>query len=171
LFYDRDISKFIDNFLKLFHRNFWIRDFPSPESDANFDFVAFFEPAACILDFELRMVFVRFGAQLDLFDFDLLLRFASFALLFRLFVDELAKIHNSGDRRLSVWRYFHQIKFGLLGKPDGLHCLQDTQVASLGIDNSHFRDTDFSIHAILLLTDGDLLEIYDTSNNRLGIIT
>ena len=159
MFYDCDISKFIDNFLKLFHCNFGIRDFPSTEPDTNLDFVAIFEPAARIFDFELRMVFVRFGAQLNLFDFDLLLRFACFALLFRLLVDELAKIHNSGDRWFGVWCYFHQIEFCLLRKPDGLHCLQDTQVASLGIDNSNFRDADFSIHAILLLTDSDLLEI------------
>jgi len=37
--------------------------------------------------------------------------------------------------------------------------LQDTQVASLGIDNSNFRDADLSIHAILLLADIDLLEM------------
>lgn len=46
-----------------------------------------------------------------------------------------------------------------MGEPDGLHCLQDTQVTSLSVDNSNFRDTDLSIYAVLLLTDNDLLEI------------
>ena len=171
MFYNCDISKFIDNVLKLFHCDFWIRDFSSPEPDTHLDFVAIFEPTARISHLELRVMFVRFRAQLDFFDFDLLLRFTSFALFLGLLIQELAEIHNSGNWRVGVWRYFDQIEFSFLSKPIGLHCLHNTQVVSLGIDNSNFRDTDFSIHAIFLLTDSDLLEIQDMLNDVFGMIT
>lgn len=107
MFYNSYISKFIDNFLKLLHSNFGIRDLASPEPDTNFDLVAFLEPAARVFDLELRMVFISFWTQLNFFDFDLLLRFASFTLLFRLLVYELAKVHDSGDWRFGVWRHLH----------------------------------------------------------------
>lgn len=158
MFNSSDISKLFDNFLKLFHSDFGIRDFSSPEADPHLDFVAIFEPTARISNFELCVMVVRFRAQLNFFDFDLFLRFASLALFLRLLVQELAEIHNAGDRRFGVGRHLYQIEFGLLGEPDGLRRLYYTQVASLGINHSNFRDTDISIHAMLLLTDSDLLK-------------
>src|SRR5690606_24046374 len=69
-----------------------------------------------MLQFELKVMVIRIGAETDFFDNRLLCVGFNLLLLLLLLVDKLAIINDFADGRHSLWRYFYQIQLQFIGK-------------------------------------------------------
>src|SRR5690606_26701615 len=82
-----------------------------------------------MLEFKLKVMFVRIGAKTDFLDDRLLGVGFDFLLLLLLLVDTLAIVNDSADGWYRLWRYFHQIQFQFIRKlqclPRGVYPLLD----------------------------------------------
>ena len=111
-----------------------VSDLTAAETNAEFDLFALAQPFGGPLDVELKVIFVRFGAQLDLLDGDLDLILLGFALLAALFILEFAVIHDAADRRFGIWRHFNQIQPNIVSPLLGITDIHHTYIG-IGVIN------------------------------------
>lgn len=90
-------------------------NFASPEAHAHAHFFPFQQPFAGIPQLKAQMMIIRFGFDLDFFDFDLRLVLPGFPFFTLLFVLELAKIHHFTHRRIRFRRNLYQVYPAFLG--------------------------------------------------------
>jgi hypothetical protein len=91
--------------------------------------------------------FVRLRAQADFLDLNLGLGFLGFAVLFSPFVDELAVVNHTADRRIGVRRDLDQVQLSVACDLQGLADRYDTDVAAIWPDQADFRDADALINS------------------------
>ena len=68
LFYFRDIFGFLNHAVKLHQPAILVDNFASPEENGNLATVAIFNEPTNVFELGLKVMFVRFGANLDFFD-------------------------------------------------------------------------------------------------------
>jgi len=85
----------IESMLAKFH----MRDFPAPEHDGNLCLVAFLDKAPRMLDFELQVMFVSLGSELNFLQLDLDLLLFRLLQLLALLILEFAVVHDAANRR------------------------------------------------------------------------
>jgi len=83
---------------------------------SNFDFIAFVQELADRAHFDVIVMRIRIGTELDLFDLDDLLLFPSLGFALLGLILELTKVHDLTDRRGSIRRNFYQIEARLIGQ-------------------------------------------------------
>ncbi len=99
---DSDISQGGGDLLQVFERDLWVIHLAAAELDRHTDFVPLQQPAAGIVHLEAAVGFVRLRAQADFLDLDLGLGFFGLALLLGAFINELAIVDHTADRRSGV---------------------------------------------------------------------
>lgn len=97
-----DIGQRGGDLLQVFERDLGVIHLAAAELDRHTDFVSLQKPAAGIVHFETTVRFIGLGTQADFLDFDLGLRLFGFAFLFGTFINELAIIDDTADRRSGV---------------------------------------------------------------------
>ncbi len=146
-----------DDFFKQSDAAIFVSDLASTELDGEFGFVTFFEEAEDVVDFEVNVVFVGFGPQLDFFDLNLRGVFAGFFGFLFLLVFEFTKVHEFANGRACGLSDFNKIHTEFFGH---LKCTQrrdDSDLLAVCADEADFFDTDTSIDAgffFFFLTDG-----------------
>ena len=82
-----------------------MRDCPSTEPNADFDFVAFIQELSRVLQTGIEICFTNGWAQADFLDGDSLLFLPSIALFLLQLEPELPVVHDTGYRWLGIRRY------------------------------------------------------------------
>lgn len=124
-----------------------VGDFAAAELDHGFDAVPFPEEADGVVLFEVVVVVVRIGPELQLFDVDDVLFAFGVVRLFFLLVLPLAIVHGFGDGRLGGGRDDDQIQsevFGLAHGGGGGHDLH----GAIGEDGAYFSRSDCFIDVL-----------------------
>ncbi len=90
-----------------------MRHFPSTKTQSDFHFVAFLKKALHRPDLHFIVMVVDVGPHLDLFDLNDFLLLFGFGFFLLLLILVFSVIKDLANRRLRIWRNFHQIKAGL----------------------------------------------------------
>ena len=110
--------KFFGDLAQVFQGDFGVGDFPAAEADGDFHLHAVFQPATGVFHFEAAMMLVRFWPQPDLFNFDFGLRFSRWPFLFILLKNIFSQVQYLADWRIRVSGDLHQVKAGVLCRPE-----------------------------------------------------
>ena len=90
---------------------------------------------------------VRVGTELDLFDLDDLLLLARLSFFLLRFVLELAIVHDFANRRVRIWRDFHQIEACFFGHDHRTFRCHDTDVFAFCANKANFGGPDTVVDA------------------------
>jgi len=112
------------------------------------DLVAFPEEALDVLHLEVVVVDADLGAELDLFDLDLLLVPLGLVVLLVLLVQELAVIGDLADRGVGRGRDLDEIEAPVAGHLDGLHRGQDAEGVLLLVDDADLPRRDHLVDPV-----------------------
>ena len=135
---------------------FLVSHLATAEADRDLDLVAFLKEPAEIAQLDRVIADIRRRTELQLLDFLLfLLLLGRMRLLLRIEL-ELAEIHDSADRRVTVRLDFDQIQACLLGHGQSLVARQNADLLSLCSNDANTRNTDFVVPAVRLAVDGDM---------------
>ena len=115
----------------------------------------------CIIHLEAAMGFVGLRAQADFLDLDLGLGFLCLTVLFGAFVDELAVVDHTADGRIGIRRDLDQVQLGVACDLQSLSYGNNANVASIGPDQSDFRDADALINS--KFCSADMLLLFQNS--------
>src|SRR5207244_680289 len=114
-----------------------------------FHFVSALQYAHGIIFLELVIVFVRAGAELNLFDCNQCLFFLGVMSFLLLLIDPLPIVHNSADWRCRLRRYLDQIEPASLGHTKGILRGHNTELCSLFIDHAYLRGANSLVNSNL----------------------
>lgn len=98
---------------------FFVEDGAAFEEDVDFDFVAFFEEADGVVEFELEVVVVGLRAKAYFFDYDLAGLGFHLLLLFLEFVGELLVVDDFANGRLCIGGDFDEVETLVVGHLEG----------------------------------------------------
>jgi len=146
-----------DDFFEEDKSAIFVGDLAATEFDGEFGFVTFFEKAEDVIDFEVEVVVVGFGPQLDFFDLDLGGVFAGFFGFLLLLVLELSEVHELANGGGSRFSDFDEVKTLFFGHLKSAQSGDDTDLLAVSADEADFFDTDTSVDAgffFFFLTDG-----------------
>ena len=101
--------------LKIFERDFGIRDFPPTKANSHFYFLSRLQPPSRLFCGNIPMKFGGFGAKTNFLDLDLDLRFFRVPFFLAALVIKLPNIQDSDYGRISIGRNFDEVKVCLLG--------------------------------------------------------
>src|SRR5437868_14889162 len=145
--YDRPVSHFFEQPLQHLASQIGMRHFTAAEEDSGLYFVTLFEKAQHVVLLELVVVLVDIDAELHFLDGDDLLVLLRRALLLLLFIQELAVILNTADRRICRSRDLHQIKPTLAGNFEGFKGLHHTKLSTVFVYHTDFAGANTLIGA------------------------
>ena len=97
------------------------------------------------LHLRLIIMIVDVGAHLNFFNFLSLLRFAREVRLFLRLIFIFANVKEFGNRRISVWRDFNQIKAELCGLLHGFSREHHAQIFAVFVDYTHLGRNDIFV--------------------------
>ena len=115
-----------------------VSHFPAPKHDGHLDLVALLQKPPGILEFELEVMLLGFGAHLDFLEFDLGGFFLGFGSPLAGLVLVLAVVHDAAYRRRCVGGDLDEIKTPLGGCGQSLIQAEDAELPPLVIDDPHF---------------------------------
>jgi hypothetical protein len=101
-------------------------------------------------------VVVDARAQLDFFDLDDFLLFASLVLFLLLFIFILAEIENLADGRVGVRRYLDEIETSIGGHGERFVAPDDSHHVAALIDKAHAQNADLVVDAGPLAGGGEV---------------
>ena len=142
-----DICQGGGDLLQIFERDLGVIHFSTAELDRDADLMSLKQPAPGIVHFETAVRFVRLRAQTDFLDLDLGLRFLRLTVLLGPFVDELAVIDHTADRRVGVGGDLHKIQLGVACDLQSLAYRHNADVATIRTDQANLRDADALIYS------------------------
>src|SRR5215831_16154876 len=122
-------------------------DFPAPELNDGLDTIALLQEADRVLLFEIVVVIVRIGAELQFLNLDYVLLLAGVMRLLFLLVLIMAEIDGFGDRRNCRWRNQDKVEPKFLRAPQsggGRHHLG----GAVGEHRTDFAHADGLIHIL-----------------------
>ncbi len=121
-----------------FAAQFLVRHFAAPETQGDLHLVAVFQKLEDVAHLDFVVVGVRVGTELDFLDLDDLLLLAGLGFLLLSLVLELAIVHDLANRRVGVWRNFHQIQPGFFGHFHGACGGNNANIFAVGADQADF---------------------------------
>ena len=158
-----DVCKRLGDLFQVFQRDLGIIHFATAEPDGHANLMPLQKPAAGVFHFEAAMGLIGLWAKADFLDLDLGLRFLGFFFLLGPLVNELAKIHDTADRRRGAGRNLHKIQFGIVCNLQRLFDGNDADIAAIRSDQADFRYTDAFIYSKFVSADKPLLVAYEIS--------
>ena len=141
------ITHFLDQPLQYVPTQILVGHFPSAEPQAGFYLVAFSQKTQHVVPFGYIIMLVHVDAEFDFFQDDLLLILLGCPLLLFLFVQEFAVIHDSANRRNSIWGNLYQVKIDLAGLSERFIRRQDSKLIPLRVNHAYLARADALIHA------------------------
>ncbi len=121
-------------------------DLAASETNSHFNFLAFIQPAPGIPHLETTVVIGRFWPEPDLFDLDLGLRFACFAIFLGFFVEEFSVIQYPTNRWIGVRSDLYEVQVGCLGRLDGFIDGYDALVFTVRVDEANLSGANLLIY-------------------------
>ena len=122
----------------------------SAKHDDESDLVAFFEEAPDVLHLEVHVVLVGLRPELDLLRLEGRHALLLLLLLLRLFVLELAVVHDPAHRRNGSWRDLDEIEALVLGDAQRLIRRHDAELLAF-VDDAHLLGTDALVDTMPLV--------------------
>ena len=132
------LADFVQQALQYLTSQIGMGHFAAAEEDGGLYLVALFEEAEYVVLFELVVMLVHVDAELYFLDGDHLLVLLCRALLFFLFVQELAVVLNAADRRIRRGRDLYQVVSTLTGDLEGFKGLHHTKLSAVLVDYTDF---------------------------------
>ncbi len=114
-------------------------------------------------DLGVEVALSDFWPELHLFDGDMAGLLARLLGLLRLFVPELAVVHDAAHGRIGLWRNFDQIEIQFASQRESVGCGTNSYLASIGSDEANLARTNALVVAgfigwrsydLLLLSNG-----------------
>ena len=137
------------------HAIFLVGHFATAETQRHFRLVAFLEEADEIPQLDLVVALIRPGAELDLFDLDLLLLELGFVRLLLLAVLELAEVHELAHGRHGQRGDFHEVDFLFLRHPHRIHQGNDAELLAFFAYEANLEGGNLGIQTLRLAVDCD----------------
>lgn len=134
-----DVLDVLDHFREDGDAGLGVHELAAAELNDEAALVAFFEEAADVLGFEVEIVLVGLGPQLDLFELEGGGAAFGGALLLGLLVLIFAVVHDATYGRVGAGRDFDQVESSLLRQAQGISSLHDAHLVAV-FDHSHLRD-------------------------------
>src|SRR5579883_2377029 len=125
-------------------------DFSPAEGNHQLGLMPFLKETANMTDFGFKVMLVRLGPKLDLFELNRALVFASRLLLLRGFILKFAVIHDTADRGDRYGTNLHQVKIGFLRFAEGFVGWHNAKLSSISSDHSDFGDANSTIYPKLI---------------------
>src|SRR6185369_4906103 len=132
-----DVLDLGDDVLELHLRALRMHDFAATEAAGDLHLVAGLDEAADRSDFDLDVVIVRLGADLDLFDLDDGLLALGFALLLLLLVLVFAEVEDLAHGRIALGIDLHEVEAHFAGAAQRLVSRQDSQIRAVLRHDAH----------------------------------
>ena len=107
--------------------------------------IAALEEPLGVIRLYLKIVAVDAGAEANFLDFNDMLLFSCFLLALRLFETELAVVHHTANRRLSLLSDFYQVKILCSRCVHGLRNRYDADLIAVSVNQSDFLVSDILI--------------------------
>lgn len=120
--------------------------FATPKTQGHLNLIAFAQKLQHRAHFDVIVMLVCTGAELDFFDFNDVLLFAGLSLTLLLLILEFAEVHDLADRWLRVRRDFDQIQSGLLGHGHRAGGRNNAHVFAIRTNQADFGAADAVIH-------------------------
>lgn len=137
-----DIGEVRDHPIEVLARDIGVAPLAAAEENGHKDLVVLLEDLARLLELgqEVMVAGLRAKAQLLCLDLNLLLAVLFFFAL--LLVLEAAKVHDATDRRPRFGSHFDEIKTLLFSQANGLLNSKDSELRTIGVDDTHLWDAD-----------------------------
>ena len=125
----------------------------SAETNRSLDLVAVRQETLGVIELDVVVVNADTNAELHFLDGNNMLILTGFLLTLGLFKLELAVVHDLTDRGHCLRRNLHQIQTAVDGNTHGILNRHDTQLRTVGVNETNFFVTDFLVNLMLSVTD------------------
>lgn len=133
-FDNRDVTELFRHFFEHYLTDFKMTHFASPEKHVDFCLVAIGQEATGVVGFELIVMDIGFGSDLNFLDLDLSGLLLRLMKLFLHFIFEFAIVHDPADGRFRLGSDFDEVQTLLVGNFLGFERLDDSQLLAIGSD-------------------------------------
>src|SRR5688572_10364462 len=145
-----------------------MRHLTTPKHHCHFHLVPLFEELVGVFYLELEIVCFDTRPELHFLDLDMVLLLPCNTSLARLFVFELAVVHDSDYGRSRGWGYFDKIESQCFSRRDRFFHGEDSHLFAFSTDHTDRADPDLSIYAdsLVVRADRSSLQLDDQKNKN-----